>query len=67
MKDVSFELATVHTYPDSDEAVCSFFGPVTNYCEYRWLNGEAWDVVLAPSGVHNSTGGTRNPNAGVVV
>jgi quercetin dioxygenase-like cupin family protein len=59
------QLAAVHTHPDSDEAICSFFGPATNYCGDRWLDGEAWDVVLAPCEVHHSTGGSRDPNAGV--
>jgi quercetin dioxygenase-like cupin family protein len=58
------QLAAVHTHPDSDEAICSFFGPATNYCGDRWLDGEDWDVVLAPCGVHHSTGGSRAPNAG---
>jgi mannose-6-phosphate isomerase-like protein (cupin superfamily) len=57
------QLAAVHTHPDSDEAICSLLGSATNYCGDRWLDGEVWDVVLAPCGVHHSTGGSRGPNA----
>jgi mannose-6-phosphate isomerase-like protein (cupin superfamily) len=58
------QLAEVHTHPDSDEAICSLLGPAQHYCGDRWLDVDIWGVVLAPCGVHHSTGGGSDPNGG---
>ena len=56
--------AAVHTHPDSDEVICELVGSGQHYCGDRWLDIDAWDVVLARWGVRHSTGGSRDPAAG---
>jgi len=58
------KLAAVHTHPNSNEVICELTGSGQRYCGDRRLDIDAWDVLLAPCGVHHSTGGSRDPDTG---
>jgi gentisate 1,2-dioxygenase len=52
--------ASIHTHPDSDECLFNWIGDGEVYCEGEWMPSHAYDVLLAPCGVHHSVGGSRN-------
>lgn len=56
--------AEIHTHPDSDECLFNWIGDGEVYCEGEWLPSQAYDVLLAPCGVHHTVGGPRDPSAG---
>jgi mannose-6-phosphate isomerase-like protein (cupin superfamily) len=56
--------AAIHTHPDSDECLFNVVGTAQWYCGDRWLDGQYWDCLLAPCGVHHTVGGSRDPSAG---
>lgn len=50
--------AEEHTHPDSDECLFNWVGRGQVFCDDRWFDSEALDVLLAPCGVHHTVGGS---------